>query len=80
MAAQEQTTPNLGLDIGRLGDEFALRENLKKIDAAVGALEPGEPVPAGSLALLTAGTDTVQRTFSAKDIFDFVTAKIAAIP
>lgn len=37
------------------------------------------PAPAaGTLALLNAGTDTTQRTWSAKDIADYVAAKIAA--
>jgi hypothetical protein len=81
MAAQEQTTPNLGLEIGRLGDEFAIRKNFEKIDEAfAGLAEPAEPVEPGTLAMLTAGTDTVPRLFSAKDISDFVNAKIAAIP
>lgn len=34
--------------------------------------------PAGTRAQLDAGTDTTVRAFSAKDISDFVTAKIAA--
>lgn len=35
---------------------------------------------AGTRAQLDAGTDTTVRAFSAKDIADFVAAKIAAIP
>lgn len=37
----------------------------------------GTTPPAGTAALLTAGTDTVSRSWSAKDIADYVAAQIA---
>jgi len=40
---------------------------------------PAAPA-AGTDALLTSGTDTTQRTWSAKQIADYVAAQIAAIP
>lgn len=45
----------------------------KYVDTAVG----GAKVPAGTREMLDAGTDTTVRAFSAKDIADYVAAKIA---
>lgn len=47
-------------------------------DALAGNTSIPAATPAGTRAQLDAGTDTTVRAFSAKDISDFVTAKIAA--
>lgn len=45
-----------------------------------GTVHGAPTVPAGSAALLETGTDTVQRTWSAKEIHDEIARQIAEIP
>jgi hypothetical protein len=55
-------------------------ENAPEPLVVVGSLPAGLAPAVGTAALLTAGTDTALRTWSAKMIADYVAAQIAAIP
>jgi hypothetical protein len=69
-------TPNLKLKTGLKSSGYENVHNFRLIDAAVGA---PVPVPladdAAATAMLTAGTDTTPRMWSAKQLTAFFTKK-----
>lgn len=72
MATQPPSvTPNLGLQLGLKSSGYQNNDNFRKIDAAL--TKP--PTDAEATALLTAGTDTVPRMWSAKQLAAYFAKK-----